>query len=108
MRPIDADHLLRYEKFHREVFGEELSTKDIVMAIKNAPTIEVKPMWISTKDRLPGLEEGVIVRLKNGIHTDITTACYFPWASMPDPSDGLFWDHVTHWMPCPEIPKDGV
>lgn len=39
MRLIDADALLEFERFDRELIGEEHTAEDILMMIQTAPTI---------------------------------------------------------------------
>ena len=66
--------------------------------------------WISVKDRLP--ERGTEVLVTDGLHTMVT------WCE--DTINGVKWvdnyytyvnvrfREVTHWMPLPELPKEGV
>lgn len=66
--------------------------------------------WISVEDKLPELDKEVII-LDKGKHIDIDFL-------MDDGEGGYFWwksdesiccedDEITHWMPLPELPKEG-
>ena len=72
--------------------------------------LKAQTTWISVKDRLP--ETGTEVLVTDGLHTMVT------WCE--DTIDGIKWvdnyytyvnvrfREVTHWMPLPEPPKEGV
>ena len=77
--------------------------------------------WISVKDRLPEIEQTVIV-MQNFKENDHLK--YNPYVMAEDVSGGIYWsdkefylDHptsdfpcvlenVTHWMPLPEPPSN--
>lgn len=117
MRLIDADALV--EKFAHP--PELMYTNVIVDVIRNAPTVGG---WISVKDRLPmidedvlvfarGKEDGFIGETKIGI-AYITDYMYFgcsPIKVVPQwrcPIQFFLTDYeITHWMPLPEPPKKG-
>ena len=57
--------------------------------------------WISVKDRLPPLNEYVLIFAKGYMSLD----------RISDPKDGNLWDttykdYISHWMPLPESPKE--
>ena len=68
--------------------------------------------WISVKDRLPKLDEEVLVSAKD-LH--IKTNYYEVWSLFKCHSGELIWvdnsgdgynlTEVTHWMPLPQPPK---
>lgn len=79
--------------------------------------------WISVKDRLPDDHERVLVRLRGaGYDTEksrieiatFTIGDFFLYYKYRDSmTNDLFTipycvDRVTHWMPLPEPPEDGV
>lgn len=113
MRLIDADAFYKkIEEIRMEYLEEDtLSSKfaaEIIETVmdsylQDAPTIDpVKQEWISVKDRLPEVEERVLVySYEDGINFG-----YFLGYE-----DGFFIDCVypnepTHWMPLPEPPKE--
>lgn len=82
--------------------------------------------WISIKDKLPELETDVLVARPNQYSKKIDRiiACLFDsgpegrtWGHVYDVPrkrlSGFYWslpavcplDHITHWMPLPEPPK---
>lgn len=78
--------------------------------------------WIKTSDRMPpsdGLGFGSSVRVlivyRDESDLDIMIACFIRTPSdsdqgmwFPDDGDGdLSRDQVTHWMPLPDLPKEG-
>ena len=68
--------------------------------------------WISVKDRLPKLDEAVLVHPK---HLHIKTSYYAVWSLFKCHSGETIWvdksgdghnlTEVTHWMPLPQPPK---
>ena len=83
-------------------------------------TIELtKPQWIPVTERMPDEDDDVLVligcdcfvmRLVNRDKTDVwhgDGSVYMEWQSF---SGSLTADvnDVTHWMPLPELPKEGM
>lgn len=71
--------------------------------------------WISVKDRLPSREglmddetEYVLVCERYGRSKNVTICGYNEdgWSAW-DAFGGVSPDHITHWMPLPEPPKEG-
>lgn len=64
--------------------------------------------WISVNDRLPELEETVLVLDRRG---NMMVRTMRRLASEQEPSfrpDGLVpQKHITHWMPLPKPPEEG-
>lgn len=66
--------------------------------------------WISVKDRLPEIDEFILVYCGNSIAVCIFTlprlgeSCFMLCDDINN-LRSLF--NVTHWMPLPELPKDG-
>lgn len=68
--------------------------------------------WISVKDRLPNLDEAVLVHAE---YLHIKTNYYEVWSLFRRHGGELIWvdkygdghklTEVTHWMPLPEPPK---
>lgn len=103
MRLIDADALLKKECCGR-IAGDD---------VRNAPTIEAAPKWISIKERMP---EALIVHDLYAVSATVIIAdsCGFrstghfvydratgSWEFVSD--TGKVWD-VAHWMPLPDAP----
>lgn len=85
-----------------------------------------QPTWISVDDRLPEINEEVIVLTDEMNGRKFLSACHISYGHRPNPDgwDGksIFTGKVTHhdvitydgwnipgvkfWMPCPEIPKE--
>lgn len=66
-----------------------------------------QPQWISVEDRLPERDYYVLVHIADG--SDGHQGCYR--SSVVDCWRGEFWCRctgtITHWMPLPELPKEG-
>ena len=76
------------------------------LTAENAALREKVPQWISCKDKLPQLEQMVLVRDKWG-HIFVRTFRELAGLALFRP-DGLFpVKHITHWMPLPEQPEGG-
>jgi hypothetical protein len=67
--------------------------------------------WISVKDRLPEHETDVDIFIKIGVRranvlfTNYEEDPHFYW----EEHDCIYeLDEVTHWMPLPELPKEGA
>ncbi len=71
--------------------------------------------WISVKDRLPAVNQFVLVAITNCYEPVIgcleehklkhaNVASFFIWESPMLTS--IDWHTVTHWMPLPEMPKE--
>jgi len=61
--------------------------------------------WISVNDKMPNIDQRVLVFDKNGVHggnpLDIEyLLCDGSWSDQ-----GLF-SGITHWMPLPDEPKE--
>lgn len=81
---------------------------------------KVMPEWISVKERLPNENIKVLVLFRKRITAAALTrveepfyeAGYFRvWNAHPlsstDPYEQYPWNEITHWMPLPELPKEG-
>ena len=106
-RAIDADAFM---KEIRKWLGNETDFRSLQEIIAGMPTIDpVKQEWISAKDRLPKIDQKVLV-YDAGDETEIHVY------HLREDLDGLYWDdeggwavdfeNVTHWMPLPEPPKE--
>lgn len=106
---LDAIDHERELLIEREQYGvEHVVVHHARRMIEELPAVDAAPVvqrWISVKDRLPVNLETVIVACKGGVS--------FAWFN------GAYWTKgaatkrrpiktVTHWMPMPEPPKDGV
>lgn len=71
--------------------------------------------WISVKERLPALDQFVLVALNDWEEPIIAyleenklkhanVESFFTWQSPM--LFGIDWNTVTHWMPLPELPKE--
>lgn len=76
---------------------------DVLGLIERAPTIDAAPVarWISVKERLPKRDEEVLCLFMYPEGRNVCQNVYY---------GGGHWlgegDHVTHWMPLPELPKE--
>ena len=99
MRLIDGDALLEQMKHRRDYVGRP---SDPVCLVEDAPTIGC---WISVKDRLPESPgKYQVAAVQAGRYRHITIVSFRGHFVM----DGqrANWK-VTHWMPLPELPKEG-
>ena len=74
--------------------------------------------WISVKERLPRLNQEVLVALphvKHDFEGNEYPSCGIQVAHLLPVPEGASWNihvedkwvtHITHWMPFPEPPKD--
>lgn len=105
---IDRDYILSaLGVFNDTVHCNEHFIDGIATAkeiVRNAPTIEAEPKWISVKDRLPE-DGGYYLVTCEGIERYVKTAFWvitkqiwkLGYVTLPN---------VTHWMPLPELPKE--
>ncbi len=76
------------------------------LTAENAALREQAPQWISCKDKLPPLEQMVLVRTQWGHICD--RALQEVAGLVLFRPDGLFpIKHITHWMPLPGAPEEG-
>jgi hypothetical protein len=104
MRLIDGDELLTAFP----VDDEPTLTKSCVRTtIKHMPTIEPEQRWIPCSERLPEVEELVLVTDDSGgIKTVNVDRC-----GQYENSDERFWYYTQNavaWMPRPEPYKEGT
>jgi len=115
MRLIDANTL---KAEFTGNFKDEYTTAEIHALIDLAPTIGG---WISVKDRLPGIDEDVLILYESKVsrETGYAITCrkdyfYFGGTLIPcqRPQWAEPWQYfrennvITHWMPLPEPPKE--
>lgn len=111
VRPIDAEALYAPRSVRKVTEYDETGCGMDYLAvpwevIQNAPTLDYVPrqQWISVKDRLPGINEYVLMR-SHSCGTDIGFR-------MDDEVFGcdvgyyLEIGDVTHWMLLPKPPKE--
>ena len=69
---------------------------------------EVKslPKWIPVTERLPE-ERGSYLIVENGIVQEAFYGKEWAGDNWTDPVEMYMTFHPTHWMPLPELPKDG-
>ena len=102
MRLIDADALQsEYMKFHD---GKRIVLVDV------APTIEPRPEWIPTAERLPEDEQVVLVQDTNGTiwiwkYLGENLEYRGPYQWMDDNEVWQLIDEVVAWMPLPPAYK---
>ena len=99
----------------------DLIMRRFIKYVEDFPAADVQPIqWISCKDNMPDtLEHGL-----STMYSDCCLVCdAFGWVGMAYyMTDGqkswwefadaqnknkIDWTEVTHWMPLPELPKDG-
>ena len=68
--------------------------------------LEEQPKWISVKDRLPEEKVWVLCLCRAGIH-EVLRWQNGQWLHDLSPF-AYMKSFVTHWMPLPEPPKEGV
>ena len=62
--------------------------------------------WISVKDRLPEVWQKVIVAIRVNGDSIVDTGWWLE-DGRTVVSLGFIQNHITHWMPLPEPPKEG-
>lgn len=112
MRHIDADEL---KKDLSRFYDGEVTAKQL---IDEQPTVY---SWISVKDRLPGIDEDVLILYESKVLHDtgyaitcLKDSIYFAGKRIQyqTPQWCQPWQYfgennvVTHWMPLPEPPKE--
>lgn len=95
-----------------------LHGREVEKLIHDAPTVGG---WISVKDRLPGINEDVLILYESKVlrETDYAITCLkdsFYFGGTPIPYQTPQWEEpwqyfrknnvITHWMPLPEPPKE--
>lgn len=97
-----------------DALTEELKRRDFLpvivkQAIDAVPAAETCGGWISVKDRLPEIDEDVLMFFGTGIMAVGFRLDDAAWCAY---SDGEYYSdcytHPTHWMPLPEPPKEEV
>ena len=76
-------------------------------SVKALPAVDAAPQWISVEDRLPEIDQEVLIRTNEGLYdiAQFTGADRF-WTLERNPSAWVTATGVTHWMPLPEPPKE--
>lgn len=111
MRLIDADALdekldvlmVRYAALGRRKVAEDYNFVRTVLL--TAPTIEV-PRWIPVTERLPEADINVLAITASG-HFKVAGCNFYETEVYWRTNDGLGNNSITHWMPLPDVPKDG-
>lgn len=60
------------------------------------------PKWICVEERLPGSDDDVLIMTPAGISIGYCNIYVGYWGDYIN-DEG---DHITHWMPLPELPKE--
>ena len=60
------------------------------------------PKWISVEERLPENDNDVLIMTPTGVSIGYCNIYCGYWADYINDED----DHITHWMPLPEPPKE--
>lgn len=117
MRLIDADMLKEELTSHFDIELEPVIEKEVLRMIDEQETISVaSPKWISVKDKLPNCNGCYLVFRPHYYDEDhgAVTLCYFDGTDTWHDNDRVDFERilsptdVTHWMPLPEPPEDGV
>lgn len=114
MRLIDADELIRSlesiisDYTSNGIYPEKFGIDDFIDVVKEMPTTPAA-QWIRVEERLPGWSGDYICvsRDKNGREWVIPAE----WSREMKTWFGRFGEirnKVTHWMPLPEPPEEGV
>jgi hypothetical protein len=61
--------------------------------------------WISTKDKLPEDEAGILMVTNYGSIYSGKGVVFNKKIEPRQSGSGAFSDYYTHWMPLPELPK---
>lgn len=104
-----------YAKYHYDVHGDRVLAKIDFLAGYQAAA----PQWISVKDRLPEIDEEVIVAVPFVFEDESgptkEKGCWIKTARLMSEPEGAKWSihieekwitHITHWMPLPQPPKE--
>ena len=128
MRPVDADALFelfssKYEEYGRLMEKQKVCSPisltyggmvealfEALFDIRNAPTLDYAPKWISVKDRLPeayddGSVDASLVTNGYVIHMAYYARDTWFFCESGEMAEPMFYN-VTHWMPLPEAPKE--
>ena len=114
-RLIDADALLEELPIHPD--GGLRTVKEEGLMIRVRETVKAAPTiggWISVKDALPRPGEDVIVLMDMQDKGKWRILAYLDDEDEPEWTSGdELWEgeddageHITHWMPLPEPPKE--
>lgn len=84
-----------------------VSGRAAYMIVQEAPAVDAGPKWISVGERLPETESRCLAVRYDGVtKTSFIDILWF--------DKGTWWNRifggnysVTHWMPLPELPKEG-
>lgn len=113
MRLIDADALKNEleEMLGPETLGSTVSDygvgiKFAIAAVNRAKTLKEMPKWISVEDRMPEPFVSVLTYMPDmppfpPVREAYRVGNVFYIPALADR------EHVTHWMPMPEPPKEG-
>lgn len=115
MRLIDADALIPTEVHTVVVLKdgrEQLESVLYAEQVDDAPTVEPASPWHRVEE--PPKEYGNYLAVVNGevmevTYSDISMRDDWNWSTCD--AEGFVWirsESVTHWMPMPEPPKEGV
>ena len=109
-----------------ETYGENDAyvrcIESVLIGIESAPAADVRPKWISVKEKLPELRQNVLVSDGKGSgegwldrydwhdpnREDVVYISPWPMDFWCIPGCKVDEDHVTHWMPLPEPPNCGA
>lgn len=108
MRLIDADKLKIKSEYMHDICGETMiRVEDVARIINEMPAIDIHPQWILCSERLPKLNEFVLVTDGNNIHISYLSNCHslmtddiYEWVDNYGYIN--FFDERKAWMPLPE------
>ena len=102
-----------YDLMHRlyvdiHVLGMQSGFKSAIDKVKEFPTVDAAPQWISVQDRLPedagGAVDAVLVTDGFLVHMAYFNHGTWYFCESGEMKEEMFYN-VTHWMPLPEPPK---